>query len=129
MFGHAKGWKHSGYQDRGHDNYSFWHDVDDRQYSQADRINHGVENGQLTRREARQLYREQQHINKEIHYLKDHRYLSSVDKRDVLEHLNYLHEQIWHLKHNDQYVQRVRHNLHSRNHDPFISRNNSWGVR
>ena len=89
-----------------HNNSYFWQDVERRQHKQERRIERGVDKGQLTRREAKKLHREQRHVAKQIRRLARYNYISRQDKRDVMEHLDYVSEKIRILKHNQNYVHR-----------------------
>ena len=112
-----------------HDNHNhydigaFWHDVQLRCDDQARQINRGVEKGALTRREQRKLKREQRHIAKQIKHFKRHNHLTRYDRSVIMEHLDYVGEQIAKLKHNNQYVYKKRtqhgdgHNNHLHHHD------------
>lgn len=106
----------------------FWRDVEQRQNRQASRIERGIDKGQLTRREVRKLRREQKHVAKQLRYLRRHNYLSRRDKRDVMEHLDYVSNKIRSMKHNERYAQRGKYNKHNRHvhvdnnrHDRYLS--------
>ena len=112
LVGQSKNWNHSkhnhGYSD---DQSSFWENVERRQYRQHERIDRGVEEGRLTRREAKKLRREEKHVRKQIkHFKRRHRHVDYAGKRDITEHLDFLSNRIRVLKHNDHYSRRARHN-------------------
>jgi len=129
--GHSK---HRNHEHRHNSSY-FWQDVEHRQYKQESRIERGINKGQLTRREAKQLHREQKHVAKQIRHLKRHNYISHRDKREVKEHLDYVSQKIRALKHNQHYVHRDNYNhkkqqrrVHSNNNRDYYGNNNmlSW---
>jgi hypothetical protein len=110
---YAQGWgygKHEKHYEYRENNYSFWKDVQRCQQDLHWRIDLGIENGQLTRKELRQLKREQRHLSKQIRHLRHHRYLSQADERSILDHLDHLSEKIRYLKHNNNYVYNGHHN-------------------
>ena len=131
--GHAKGWDHFN-QDRhyhnGHDSSSFWQDIERRRYKQHKRIDRGIEKGQLTRREIRKLARERKHVAKQIKHFKRHRHMSYANKQSIMRHLDQYSDQIAHLKHNDRYARRDRHNHRAyrqhNNNDYRDDRRLSW---
>jgi len=104
--GHSKHRNH----EHKHNNSYFWQDIEHRQYKQDSRIERGIEKGQLTRREAKKLHREQRHVAKQIKHLKRHNHISRSDKREVVEHLDYVSQKIRALKHNQHYAHRDSHN-------------------
>ena len=114
--GHAKGWGNSHHDSHNHQGYGFWQNVEKRSYRQHRRIDKGIEKGQLTRREAKALAREQKHIAKQIKHYKRHRYMSYANKKSVIRHMDHYSDQIAHLKHNNRYVRRDRHNHHEYRH-------------
>lgn len=112
-----------------HDRSSFWQDVEARKHKQHMRVDRGMENGQLTRKEIRKLEREQKHVDRQIKHFRHHRYMSHANKKSVMRHLDHYSEQIAHLKHNDHYVRKDRHNHQSYNHNKSYYRNDrglSW---
>jgi len=116
--GHASGWgnyNHEKHHHR-HDSSSFWLDVEERRYKQHMRVDRGMENGQLTRREIRKLAREQKYVARQIKHFKRHRHMSYANKKSIMRHLDHYSEQIAHLKHNDRYVRKDSHNHQSYNH-------------
>jgi hypothetical protein len=96
--------------DSHYDDSIFWHNVDDQLCQQNDDIEMGVEINELTRREIKKLNREQRHVSKQLRYYRRHDYLSRTDKREIMQHLGYMSEKIWQLRHNDHYVRARRHN-------------------
>ena len=116
---HAKGWgnyNHDKHYHQRHDNSYFWQDVEERRYKQHMRVDRGIEKGQLTRREIRALARKQKHVAKQIKHYKRHRHMSYANKKSVMRHMDHYSKQIAHLKHNDRYVHRDRHNHQSYSH-------------
>ena len=83
---------------------------------QKDRIRHGVKNGELTRKEAKKLRRQNRHIAKlERRFTRDG-HLDRYERRTLRQELNQANRKIRKLKHNDRYRDRgyVRqyHNYH-----------------
>jgi hypothetical protein len=75
--------------------------VQKRLHIQHRRIDHGVENGSLTRREEHKLWRQQKHIR---HLAKDFRqdgYLSRKEHEILTRKLDKASDRIRRLKHND----------------------------
>lgn len=103
----------TGYYVRGYDDDSFWQAVEDQQCRQSDLIASGVKSGQLTRREIKKLRREQKHVARQIKQFRRHRHFGYEYQRELLQHLDYVSEQISHLKHNNDY------NHRRYNHNPF----------
>lgn len=134
LVGQAKSWDHSrhNHSHRDYDQSSFWGDVERRQHRQHTRIDRGVEDGRLTRREKKILRREEKHVRKQIkHYKRRHRHINYAGKRDIMDHLDFLGNRIRELKHNDRYSKRARRNhqkyKHNDNHyDRGHRRQVSW---
>jgi hypothetical protein len=128
--GNAKGWGGGHHDSHYHQSYGFWQDVEKRRYRQHIRIDKGIENGRLTRREIKALAREQKHITKQIKHYKHHRNMSYADKKSVMRHIDHYSEQIADLKHNDHFARRDRHNhrayRHHNNNDYRNDRRLSW---
>jgi len=124
--------KHRKHEQQQNNSY-FWQDIERRQYKQQGRIERGIHKGQLTRREAKKLYREQKHVAKQIRHFQRHNHLSRRDKREVMEHLDYVSDKIRTLKHNQYYVHRdqykhkksARH-VHANNNDRNYYRNDRY---
>jgi len=124
--------KHRKHEQQQNNSY-FWKNVDRRQYKQEGRIERGINKGQLTRREAKKLHKEQKHVAKQIRHFQRHNHLSRRDKREVMEHLDYVSDKIRILKHNQHYVHRnqykhkksTRH-VHSNNNDRNYYRNDRY---
>jgi hypothetical protein len=93
-----------------HYNYSFWQDVERCRQDIHWRIDEGIQNGQLTNWEMRQIKREQRYLAKQIRHFRHHGYLSHADERSILDHLEHVSEKIRYLKHNNQYVHNSHHN-------------------
>ena len=114
--GHAKGRGNDNHESHYHQGYGFWQDVEKRRYKQQMRIDKGIEKGLLTRREIKVLAREQRHVAKQIKHYSRHRYMSYANKKSVMRHMDQYSDQIAHLKHNNRYVRRDRHNHRSYRH-------------
>ncbi len=115
----AKGSGHSNHDRHyyhGHDNSSFWQDIEERRYRQHSRIDRGIEKGLLTKREIRELAREQRLVAKQIKHFKHHRNVNYSNKKSILSHMDQYSDQIAHLKHNNRYVRRDRHNHRAYSH-------------
>jgi len=128
--GHAKGWGNSNHDSHRHQSYGFWQDVEKRRHKQQKRIDRGIEKGQLTRREIKALARELKHVSRQIKHYRRHRNMSYANKKSVMKHMDHYSGQIAHLKHNDRYVRRDRHNhqiyKHYNNNDYRNDRRLSW---
>lgn len=73
---------------------------------QHDRIRHGIRNGELTRKEAKKLRRENRHIAKlERKFTRDGR-LDRNERRTLRRELDQASRKIRKLKHNDRYRDR-----------------------
>lgn len=105
-----------------HDDSAFWHEVDGQLCQQNDDIDRGIDVNELTQREVRKLNREQQHISRQLRHYRRHDYLSRTDKREIMQHLDYMSEKVWQLRHNNHYVRAERHNHFNRN--AFVLKNN-----
>jgi len=116
-------YKHDNHE-RGRNNSSFWQNVEHRQFRQETRIERGIKKGQLTRREARKLHREQKHVAKQIRHLRRHKYLNKRDRREVVEHLDYVSEKIRALKHNRHYAKQHNHGRRKQNRHVYSNDNN-----
>ncbi len=115
LIGQAKNWKHDNF-DKHHNHSSFWENVERRQYRQHERIDQGIQSGQLTRREVKKLKRKKRYVAKQIRNIKRHRYLSYEDKSCVNEYLDNYSAKIRHYKHNDHYARRNKYNRHKDNY-------------
>jgi len=76
--------------------------VVDRLERQHDRIEQGIESGELTRREARRLKRQQRKIRQLADVLYEDHGLSRRDRRLLREELDRASDRIYRLKHNDK---------------------------
>lgn len=79
----------------------------DRLENQENRIEQGIDSGELTRREARMLEQQRQRIRRMANELYDDRGLSQRDRHILNEELDRASERIYQLKHNDE--SRSRH--------------------
>lgn len=120
--GHSK---HRNHEHR-HNNSYFWQDVEHRQYRQQSRIDRGIDKGQLTRREIKKLRREQKHIAKQVRNMKRHNYLNKRDKREVMEHLDFVSDKIRTLKHNKHYARRNRSSHDGHNQHVYSNENRNY---
>ena len=93
------------------------HRFEERIDRQHDRIRHGVKNGELTRKEAKQLRRQHRHITKlERRFSRDGR-LDRYERRTLRRELDAAGKKIRRLKHNDHhrgrgYVRQYHHDRH-----------------
>lgn len=115
---HADGWQHSS-NNRDRDRYSFWQEVEDRQYVQQERISVATDNGQLTRREIKRLNKEVRNVSKLVRRYKRLRYLESSEKREIMECLTVVSEKIRRLTFNRHtaYRQQPQYSKHSKPRD------------
>ncbi len=105
----ARSEDHNRHNDRSrYSNGYFWQNVERRQHNQYSRVNHGVERGQLTRREIKQLKRERKHLTKSIRRNRRHNNLSHSNKRNILRRLDHYSDQIYNLKQNNYYARSHR---------------------
>ena len=78
------------------------HRIEQRMDRQHRRIEHGIRNGELTRREARRLRKEQRHIAKlERKFFRDG-HLDGHERRTLRRELDTASDRIYRLKHNDR---------------------------
>ncbi len=120
--------RHRGHHQE-HNNSYFWQDVERRLDRQESRISRGIDKGQLTHREMKKLKREQRHVAKQARHLKRHDYLSRSDKREMMEHLDYVGHKIKSLKHNGNHMHRERNRHRYTNRQRNYYRNDpvlSW---
>lgn len=88
----------------------------DRLERQHERIEHGIDNGQLTRKEAKVLKREQRrsrHLFRDFHA---DGHLSKRERHKLNRHLDRVSDRIWVLKHNER----------SRHHKPDYRYDYEW---
>lgn len=101
----------------------FWQDIKQRLHNQSNRIDKGVKKGQLTHREVKKLRREQKHIAKQIKHFKKHNYLSSRDRHELINHLDYMQDKISDLRHNEHYVHKYTKYYDHKHGDSYKARN------
>lgn len=77
-------------------------DIRDRLDRQHSRIEHGIDSGKLTRKEAKVLKREQRKSRHLYHEFKEDGYLSKRERRELNRRLDRVSDQIWDLKHNER---------------------------
>jgi septal ring factor EnvC (AmiA/AmiB activator) len=76
-------------------------DIQNRLDRQHARIEHGIDTGKLTRKEARELRREQRKTRHLYQELREDGYLSKRERRKLHRRLAQVSDQIWDLKHNE----------------------------
>lgn len=87
-----------------------YHKINKQIDRQFERIEHGIDNGQLTRKEARKLKKQNRRITHLFDEFLDDGYLSHKE-RDILKFkLSKASDKIYAFKHNDQY--RGKHKRH-----------------
>ncbi len=88
--------------------------IDRRQERQDWRIQHGIENGSLTKREAAKLHGEAHQIRRLEKMALEDGHLHPAEK-DFLEYtLDKLGKRIYRAKHNDRYAYRAKERRHSK---------------
>lgn len=92
------------------------HRYDYRQERQHDRIRHGIRSGELTRKEAKRLLKQQRHIAKLERRFERDGHLDRHERRTLRRKLDSASQRIYRLKHNDRYRDR-RHAGHHRRDD------------
>ena len=104
--GHGYGY---GYGDDGRH-----HRYEHRQERQHDRIRHGIRNGELTRKEAKRLLKQQRRIAKLEHRFELDGHLDRAERRTLRRKLDAASQRIYRLKHNDRvrYYEPRRHAGH-----------------
>lgn len=75
----------------------------DRLDRQHTRIERGIDSGELTRREARRLKKQQRRIHRLARELSANEQVSRRERRILTEKLNRASDRIYELKHNDAY--------------------------
>jgi polyhydroxyalkanoate synthesis regulator phasin len=76
--------------------------VNQRQHAQKQRIQEGVQSGELTRPEARRLTREQRKIRAKERLYKADGELTAAERKDLHQDLNKTSGQIYRQKHDNQ---------------------------
>ena len=113
------------------------HRYEHRQERQHDRIRHGIRNGELTRKEAKRLLKQQRRIAKLEHRFELDGHLDRAERRTLRRKLDAASQRIYRLKHNDRYREhRYRgrdghagHRRHDRRYDAYDSlRDGGWSV-
>jgi septal ring factor EnvC (AmiA/AmiB activator) len=82
-------------------------DIQNRLERQHTRIEQGIDSGELTRKEAKELKREQRKSRHLYQEFREDGYLSKRERRKLHRRLDRISDQIWDLKHNE----RKRHNM------------------
>jgi len=87
---------------------------------QFTRIEHGIENGSLTRKEERKLFKQQRRIRRLAREFHDDGYLSQKEHRVLQRKLDKASNRIRRFKHNDanRYCRLDAHNHERLSHDP-----------
>jgi len=114
----ARGYSHGGGYERNTPQHRFEKHVDRRQARQLDRISNGLDSGNLSRREARLLARDQRRIARMEDRFERDGYYSPREKRKLKRALNRTSQRIKHAKHND-YARphsRRHHGRHGKHH-------------
>ena len=96
----ARGYSHGGGNDRSTPQHRFEKQFDRRQARQWGRIEEGIEKGDLSHREARQLARSQRHIARMEDRFERDGYYSPHERRKLERALNRNSRQIEHAKRN-----------------------------
>ena len=114
----ARGYYHDRGYDRGNSQQRFENRVDRRQARQWDRIREGIHSGDLSRREARRLAKNQQKIARMEDRFERDGYYSPREKRKLERALDRTSRQIKRAKHNDYAPPRghYRRGWHGRHH-------------
>jgi hypothetical protein len=73
--------------------------IDRREIRQLDRIEHGVQDGSLNRRETAQLLRGQEHVDRLERLAKSDGYVSPRERYRIWRAQNYQSRQIWRDRH------------------------------
>ncbi len=107
---------------RDHSYHHFWNTVDNRITRQLHRINQGIENGALTRREARKLQRQHHKLDRRIDRIRCKNWIDHYDKQRVISYLDEASDRIYRLKHNNHYAER-HHGL--ADNYPYYQKNNA----
>lgn len=100
----------------GHADGDRQHRYDYRQERQHDRIRHGIRSGELTRKEAKSLRKQQRHIARLERRFERDGHLNRYERRTLRRELDSASQRIYRLKHNDRYRDR-RHTGHHRRDD------------
>ena len=74
--------------------------VRERMQRQHSRIDHGMETGKLTRKEAKELKQDQYRTRHLFRDFREDGYLSKKERRRLERRLDRVSERIWELKHN-----------------------------
>jgi hypothetical protein len=83
--------------------------IGDRLERQHSRIEHGIDTGKLTRKEAKELRREQRKTRHLYREFREDGYLSKRERRKLRHRLDRVSDQIWDLKHNARSRERSDH--------------------
>ena len=93
----------------GHSHHGVW----DRLDRQSTRIESGIDAGDLTRREAKELRKEHRKIKRMARKFREDGYLSKRERRVLRHRLDDASAHIWELRHNGDY-RYTRHRGHDR---------------
>ena len=99
----ARGYNYGGGYDRGTPQHRFENRVDRRQTNQWRRINDGIENGELSRREAKRLFRNQKRLARMERRFERDGYYSPRERRKMERALDRASHRIKRAKNNDHY--------------------------
>lgn len=112
----------------------------DRMERQHERIEVGVESGELTRKEVRKLKKQKRKIRSMAKRFREDDVISKKERRLLKKQLDKRSALIWELKHNDRYrhadryvyrdtyMDEYRQHRHSRHHHRDENRENDGGV-
>jgi hypothetical protein len=111
--------------DRNHYDGHYDNRFEQRQDRQHWRIKQGIRSGELTRKEAKRLHRQQRRLEKLANRFADDGYLDRQERRELRRRLNAASDRIYRLKHNDRYRfdRKRRHERYSDyNHEGYLGR-------
>jgi uncharacterized protein HemX len=98
--------------------------IGERLERQQNRIEHGIENRELTRKEARVLKQQQRKIRRLAREFRDDGRLSKKERRILRAKLDRASERIWEFKHSDRSRRDRGHH-----HDRFVWNDSDWNYR
>ncbi len=122
----AKGFehnRHNSHYDREYDHSYFWHKINDQRHEQRRCVKEAKYQGELTRRELKQLKRERKYLARQIKHLKRQNYLSRSDRRSIRDHIDQYSSLIYDLSNNAIQAHRNRHDHHQYGYNNRNTRN------
>lgn len=81
------------------------------------RIENGLESGELTRREAKKLRRQQRKIRRMVKYFREDGVLTKAERNKIRNKIDRASDRIWAFKHNDDRYHREHRNHKYSHHD------------